>query len=116
MTARVLSFDLWRTAEAAAERLGLYAIHTTEAAEGIPEALEVAPASIPAGTPAGRWAPNWVIYRDTSGRPEYHCDNPKTGDTRTFSTATAALEWIAAERRAGREHCGDDWVALWFAG
>lgn len=116
MTATILSFDLWSTAEAAAERLGLYAVRTAEAAEGIPTALEVAPASIPAGTPAARWAPNWFIYRDTSGRPEYHCANPKAGDTRTFSTTTAALEWIAAERRAGRELCGDDWVALWFAG
>lgn len=112
MTAEILPFNLWTVAQAAAERLGLYAALTAEAAEGIPEALEVAPADIPPGTPADRWGPNWTIYRDPDGSAGYLCDNIRTGAARTFGTINAALEWIAAERAAGRPHLGTTWAAL----
>lgn len=112
MTAEILPFNLWTVAQATAERLGLYAVFTTEAAESIPEALEVAPADIPPGTPADRWGPNWTIYRNPVGSSGFLCDNIGTGDQRIFSSIGAALAWIAAERKAGRRHLGESWAAL----
>lgn len=92
MAAEVLPFDLWGVAQAAAERLGLYAVFTAWAAKTTAEAPEVVPADTQSGTPPDRWEPNWTISRDPKVRHERDVRIQPAGDVASGFSGRPAVE------------------------